>query len=161
MLTVSCVYGLGNHIELISPPHLIEALEWSWWGQIIVIQAIGFGKIAVIAFLLRIQDRTQSRKTTILVWFLYFIGISNIIININQMILILLQCSPVQKLWNPQMPGTCDHIHRTNNVAYFQGSRCPLSGTFKVTNTHHDAYSLGGLERCPACHISCYCLLEP
>ncbi|KAL9131001.1 MAG: hypothetical protein Q9217_000943 [Psora testacea] len=127
MLTVSCVWGLGNHIDLLYGSQLVKTLEWSWFGQIVAVQAIGFGKIAVIAFLLRIQDRAQSRKNTILVWFLYFIGFSNVVINLDQMILILLQCSPVPKLWNPAIPGTCNHIQRTNNVAYFQGSWAALS----------------------------------
>ncbi|KAL8727833.1 MAG: hypothetical protein Q9181_005565 [Wetmoreana brouardii] len=120
MLTVAVLSGLGNHFGLLYGPQLVKALQWSWMGQIVAIQAIGFGKIAVIAFLLRIQERNTKLKK--LAWFLYFIGISNVIINIDQMILILLQCSPSRKLWNPAIPGTCYHIHRTNHVGYFQGS---------------------------------------
>ncbi|KAL8705631.1 MAG: hypothetical protein Q9201_001268 [Fulgogasparrea decipioides] len=120
MITVSVLSGLGNHLGLLYGPQLVSALQWSWMGQIVVIQAIGFGKIAVIAFLLRIQERNTKLKK--LAWFLYFIGVSNVIINIDQMILILLQCSPSRKLWNPAIPGTCYHIHRTNHVGYFQGS---------------------------------------
>ncbi|KAL9585096.1 MAG: hypothetical protein Q9212_001722 [Teloschistes hypoglaucus] len=120
MITVSTLSGLGNHIGLLWVPQLVKALRWSWIGQIIAVQAIGFGKIAVIAFLLRIQERNSKLKK--LAWFLYFIAVSNVIINIDQMILILLQCSPSRKLWNPSVPGTCYHIRRTNNVGYFQGS---------------------------------------
>ena len=97
---------------------MVKSLEWSWIGQVVVIQAIGFGKLAIIAFLLRIQDRAQTRKA----WLLWFIGISNVVINIDQAVLILLQCDPVGKLWNQTIPGTCYHIQRTEHVAYFQGS---------------------------------------
>ncbi|KAI4194075.1 MAG: hypothetical protein LQ350_007984 [Teloschistes chrysophthalmus] len=121
MITVSTLSGLGNHIGLLWVPQLVKALRWSWIGQIVAIQAIGFGKIAVIAFLLRIQERNTKLKK--LAWFLYFIAVSNVIINIDQMVLILLQCSPSRKLWNPSVPGTCYHIRRTNNVGYFQGSK--------------------------------------
>ncbi|KAL8667910.1 MAG: hypothetical protein Q9202_000375 [Teloschistes flavicans] len=120
MITVSTLSGLGNHLALLWTPQLVKALRWSWIGQIIAVQAIGFGKIAVIAFLLRIQERNTKLKK--LAWFLYFIAVSNVVINIDQMILILLQCSPSRKLWNPSVPGTCYHIHRTNHVGYFQGS---------------------------------------
>lgn len=123
MITVSVLSGLGNHIDLLYGPQLVKANLWSWVGQIVAVQAIGFGKIAVIAFLLRIQNRAHSRKNTVLVWILYFIGFSNVVINIDQMILILLQCDPVPKLWKHELPGTCNHIQRTNNVAYFQGSK--------------------------------------
>ncbi|MDI1487978.1 MAG: hypothetical protein OHK93_007252 [Ramalina farinacea] len=127
MITVSVLSGLGNHIDLLFGPQLVKANLWSWIGQIVAVQAIGFGKIAVIAFLLRIQNRAHSMKNTILVWILYFIGFSNVVINIDQMILILLQCDPVPKLWNQELPGTCHHIQRTNNVAYFQGTWAALS----------------------------------
>lgn len=124
MITVSVLSGLGNHFGLLWGPQVVKALQYSWMGQIVAVQAIGFGKIAVIAFLLRIQERNTALKKA--AWFLYFIGISNVIVNIDQMILILLQCSPSQKLWNPALPGTCDHIQRTNHVGYFQGSMCTL-----------------------------------
>ena len=55
MVTVSAASGLGNHIHLLSHDQLVKALKWSWMSQIVAVQAIGFGKIAVIAFLLRIQ----------------------------------------------------------------------------------------------------------
>ena len=104
MLTVSVLSGLGNHLRLLDGPQLVKSLMWSWIAQIIAIQAIGFGKIAVIAFLLRIQERAQTKQA----WLLYFIGFSNVIINIDQMVLILLQCSPSRKLWNRELPGTCE-----------------------------------------------------
>lgn len=96
MITVSVLSGLGNHLRLLDPPEIVKAVKWSWIGQIVAIHAIGFGKLAVIAFLLRIQERTQNKKA----WFLWFIGISNVILNIDQMVLILLQCSPSRKLWD-------------------------------------------------------------
>ena len=60
MVTVSAASGLGNHIELLSYDQLVKALKWSWMAQIVAVQAIGFGKIAVIAFLLRIQVGESS-----------------------------------------------------------------------------------------------------
>ncbi|KAL8870791.1 MAG: hypothetical protein Q9174_003244 [Haloplaca sp. 1 TL-2023] len=120
MVTVSALSGLGNHIYLLWGPQLVKALLWSWIGQISAINAIGFGKIAVIAFLLRIQERNSTFKKA--AWFLYFIAISNVVININQSIMILLQCSPSQKLWDLSVPGSCYHVERTNHVGYFQGS---------------------------------------
>ena len=125
MITVSVLSGLGNHIYLLYGPQLVKANLWSWIGQIVAIHGIGFGKIAVIAFLLRIQDRAHSTKNSVLVWILYFNGVINFILNVDQMILILLQCDPVPKLWNQQLSGSCNHIQRTNNVAYFQGGKTP------------------------------------
>jgi len=121
MVTVACASGLGNHLTSLTAVQAAKASQWSWIGQILVIQSIGFGKIAVIAFLLRIQDRAHSRKTTILVYFLYFIGFSNVVLNINQVVLISTSCSPATKLWDQGLPGNCDKITRTNYVGYLQG----------------------------------------
>lgn len=127
MLTVSVDHGLGNHIFALQPNDAILAGQWSWIAQIIAIHAIGFGKIAIIAFLLRIQDGANSNKNKILVYFLYFVGISNVILNINQVIMILVACDPAEKLWNIMLPGNCDHILRTNYVGYLQGGKCTIN----------------------------------
>ena len=121
ILTVSVTSGLGNHIFLLQHPEIVKSQMWSWIGQCILIQTVGTGKYAVIAFLLRIQDRAQSRKMIFLTYFLYFIGVSNFIINIAEMGLILTSCSPTAKFWNQTLPGSCNYVDRTDHVGYFQG----------------------------------------
>ena len=123
MVTISCLSGLGNHTWLLWGPQLSKANLYNWIGQIICIHAIGFGKIAVIAFLLRIQAGTNSKVLNLyLKYMLYFIAISNVILNINQTILILLSCDPTPKLWNHALPGTCAHEKRHTQLGYLQGS---------------------------------------
>lgn len=117
--TIAASYGLGNHVYLLTPPQLIASLKWVWLGQIVILNAIGFGKLAVCALLLHIQDRTQSKKK----WFIYFVGISGIIINIDQTVLMLTQCTPLARQWDRNLPGSCDHVLRTAHVGYFQGSK--------------------------------------
>ena len=129
-LTVSVTSGLGNHIALLKPPQIVKSIEWSWIGQCLLIQSIGFGKYAVIAFILRIQDRAQSRKTTVVTYSLYFIGVSNFVINITEMAMILTSCSPTAKFWNSALAGSCTHLDRTNYVGYFQGC---MKRTFSLT----------------------------
>ena len=92
-------------------------------AQCLIIQSIGFGKYAVIAFILRIQDRTQSRKTTYITYSLHFIAVSNLVLNIAEVVLVLTSCSPIAKFWNPALPGSCNHIDRTKQVGYFQPCR--------------------------------------
>lgn len=106
---------------LLKPSQIVKSLEWIWIGQCLLIQSIGFGKYAVIAFILRFQDRAQSRKKTVSTYSLYFIGVSNFFINITEMVMILTSCVPTAKFWNSALPGTCNHIARTNHVGYFQG----------------------------------------
>lgn len=120
-LTVSVASGIGNHIFLLKQQQVVKSLEWAWIGQCLMIQSIGCGKYAVIAFILRIQDRTESKKRTYVTYFLYFIGFSNFVINIAEMIMIMTSCSPTAKFWNSGLPGSCNNISRTNHVGYFQG----------------------------------------
>jgi len=64
IITVSVTSGLGNHMSLLDSLQIVKALKYSWIGHMLGIPFNGFGKNAVIAFLLRIQDRAQSKKMT-------------------------------------------------------------------------------------------------
>lgn len=120
-ITVSIALGLGNHIYLLEHQQVVNSQEWSWIGQSLMIQSIGCGKYAVIAFILRIQDRTKSKKRLYVTHFLYFIGFSNLVISIAEVIMIMTSCSPTAKFWNSALPGNCKNIDRTDHVGYFQG----------------------------------------
>jgi hypothetical protein len=113
---------VGNHLVLLTEHQLVAARKWAWITQMVCIQGFGFGKLAVIAFLLRIDERTTRKKKF---WFLYFVGFSNIVLNANQGTLMGTVCSPLSKWWDASVPGVCSQYHllRTNYVGYFQGSQ--------------------------------------
>jgi len=120
------IWGTGNYIDRLTVQQQMMAVEWGWIGQIVALLSSGFGKIAIIYFLLRIQDGTHSKSA----WFLHFTGWSNMVLNFIQVILILLQCSPTPKLWDNTLSGTCDGKQRTNTAGYFRG------GTVLPINSH-------------------------
>ena len=122
MITVAVAFGLGNRMSLLDRSHIVDAQMWSWIGQSILIQTVGFGKYAVIAFLLRIQGRAQGKKMIFLSYLLYFIAISNFFINASAIYIIYNACSPTAKFWNQSLQGTCNHVTRLEHVGYFQGS---------------------------------------
>ncbi|KXL44959.1 hypothetical protein M433DRAFT_67749, partial [Acidomyces richmondensis BFW] len=117
-LTVAVRFGIGNHITNLSPLNITKAVKWAWVAQLIAIFAIGFGKNAVIALLLRIQGQTHRRGA----WFLHFIWASNMAINVAQVVLLLYQCEPVAKLWDDNLQGVCDGRTRAEYSGFFQGS---------------------------------------
>ncbi|KAK5120791.1 hypothetical protein LTR85_005857 [Meristemomyces frigidus] len=117
-ITISIAYGIGNHIAVLAANDIVQDQKWSWFGQIVAVLAIGFGKIGVIALLLRIQGPTHRKKS----YFLHAIWITNTIINIVQIVLILKQCTPVQKMWNDSLAGNCDFRVTTSHGGFFQGS---------------------------------------
>lgn len=116
--TIATRSGLANHMHQLTMAQFVTAMKWAWLGQIVILNGIGFGKVAICAFLLRIQDRSNAKGK----WFLYFVAISGLIINLDQTILMLVQCTPSARQWDRSLPGTCDHVQRTAHVGYFQGS---------------------------------------
>ena len=157
-LTVSIASGLGNHIILLQSQQVVKAIEWSWIGQSLMIQSIGCGKYAVIAFILRIQDRTESKKRTYVTYFLYFVGFSNFVINIAEMTMIMTSCSPTAKFWNKALPGTCKEVGRTDHVGYFQG--CMSHAPFKnLDYCANRIDSLGCGQRCCFSYCPNICVL--
>ena len=117
-MTVSTYYGTNNHQDLLSYEDLVLANLWSWIGQVVAISAAAMGRFAVIAFLLALQGASHPK----LKWFLYIVGALQATINGIEIVLILLQCDPVNKLWDPMVPGECPMIEVCSKVGYLQGS---------------------------------------
>ena len=117
-MTVSVHYGLGNHQSLLSNENIIQTNLWSWVAQVVAILDLVIARIAVIAFLLSIQDRTATKSK----YLLYFVGAIQAVINIIEVALIFKQCTPTEKLWDPSIPGTCDMIVTCSQVGFAQGS---------------------------------------
>lgn len=117
-MTVSVAYGLGNHQNVLSPSNIIKTNLWSWIAQIVAILTLVVARFAVISFLLALSDRTHRRSRLIL----YFVGALQATINVIEVVLILQQCSPIQKLWDISVPGTCNLIGICSKVGFLQGS---------------------------------------
>lgn len=117
-MTVSVAYGLGNHEKLLSQSSVVKTNLWSWIAQILAIFTLVVARFAVISFLLALSARTHQHSR----WILYFVGALQGLINVIEIVLILQQCSPIQKLWDTSIPGTCDLIEICSKVGFFQGS---------------------------------------
>lgn len=122
-MTVSVRYGLGTHQNLLPPDRIVNTNLWSWIGQVIAILDLVIARIAVIAFLLTIQTGTRSKGR----YLLYAVGATQAIINVIEVALIFKQCTPTAKLWNSNLPGTCDGIVICSQVGFAQGSMSALS----------------------------------
>ena len=118
VMTVSAVYGLGNHESLLSHSDIVKTNLWSWIAQVLAILSLVVGRIAVISFLLILQQRTHPIGRRLL----YVVGFLQGIINVVEVVLILKQCTPIERLWDPSVPGTCDMIKICSQVGFLQGS---------------------------------------
>ncbi|MCJ1309425.1 hypothetical protein MMC25_003084 [Agyrium rufum] len=100
------VYSLrdgGRHVYYLTPAQQSETTKFNWISQGPAIMAVGFGKISVGVFLLRIlgPDDKWQRLT------LYFVMITSFITASGALLVSYIQCSPVSKLWNPFEEGHC------------------------------------------------------
>lgn len=109
--------GLGAHKPDLSEQEIIGAIKWTWINQIFAILATVLGKLAVVAFLQQIHG-PEDRTRVLMLWGLVA---SNVVINCITVAMILIQCSPHDKLWNDRLPGVCNGRKRNRQVAYVQG----------------------------------------
>lgn len=109
--------GLGAHKPDLSEQEIIGAIKWTWINQIFAILATVLGKLAVVAFLQQIHG-PEDRPRVLMLWGLVA---SNVVINCITVAVILIQCSPHDKLWNDRLPGVCNGRKRNRQVAYVQG----------------------------------------
>ena len=120
MQTVAAIYGIGNHINLLTKNDIIQALKWDWLGRMIGVWSSFFGKNVVIALVLRIQGPTHRKKRL----FLHFIWISNFLLTVALVTILCLRCQPTSLWWNKAQPGSCDRISSsfTEVFGLFQSS---------------------------------------
>lgn len=118
-MTVSVMYGLGDHQSLLSAHNIVQTNLWSWMAQIVAILCLVISRIAVIAFLFSLQGRTSSIGRIVL----YTVGAVQGIINVIEVALILKQCDPTEKLVDPVRQvivsngGDCDCFVDTGDTS--------------------------------------------
>ncbi len=118
--TLSVYYGMGQHLESLAPVQIMYSLKWSWMAQIFQLLANTTGKIAVGIYLMTFSGTSNAKAKRAFLWTLCGLQAASIIVLIA---FILAQCSPLPKLWNEAIPGTCNGRTRNRNFAFFQGSK--------------------------------------
>lgn len=127
MGSAAVYYGLGRHIYTLSPEHATSALKWNYVQSIPLGLAAMFTKISIFIFLRRLFLTTQTKLTWILS--LHFINGVNIAANLASATTVLPQCTPIRKLWDPTVPGSCWSPKTQGAIGVFQGGNLPADGT--------------------------------
>ena len=122
---ISVHYGMGTHIAELTPRLIVLALKYCWVAQPFQLLAVAFGKLAAVTYLATIKG---PRYAKVQLAFLWIVGVSQWIITIALLGVIYGQCSPVAKLWDIGLLGTCDGRKRNVDMAYFEG--CERKPTF-------------------------------
>ncbi|SPO06361.1 related to integral membrane protein pth11 [Cephalotrichum gorgonifer] len=100
-ISAGTAYGLGQRRADIPPEDYIQAMKFEIIGQGVCIFNIATSKGAVAAFLLRIVRR---RWHCLFIW---AVVVSTCLIVTWCTIAIFIQCTPVEKVWNFEVPGKC------------------------------------------------------
>ncbi|KAL8779774.1 MAG: hypothetical protein Q9203_001194 [Teloschistes exilis] len=106
--------GGGRHIVCLPPGQIYPVLKWSTIAQVCNVIGIGFVKISVCLYVLRIIDRTRRRLAQFL-WLLIAVVAAS---HSAQVLIFLLQCRPIQAMWDPTVKGTCFSARVTYTAGY-------------------------------------------
>jgi len=118
-LTIAVRFGLGTHMADLTYPQIFRVAKWVWITLIIGVQTAVWAKWSIIALLWQIQGRHARKRRYVLLVVGFFIAVWPVVI----IALILTQCKPVAKLWNPTMSGVCRSTIPLENVVIFQGCK--------------------------------------
>ncbi|KAI4205260.1 MAG: hypothetical protein LQ350_000582 [Teloschistes chrysophthalmus] len=106
--------GGGRHIVCLPPGQIYLVLKWSTIAQVCNVIGIGFVKVSVCLCVLRIIDRTRRRLAQFL-WLLIAVVAAS---HLAQVLIFLLQCRPIQTMWDPTVKGTCFSARVTYTAGY-------------------------------------------
>ena len=140
---LSVLHGLGNHITVITEVgELHNFLLFTWVTVFFFNLAIPTGKVAVAAFLIEMNGPSSTHSPHELTYSithyspsssdpkirrsLIAVAVLNIVLNIPQLLMVWLQCSPVNSLWDPLEQANCDH-RKSVYYTYFVGAVAALS----------------------------------
>ncbi|KAL8695242.1 MAG: hypothetical protein Q9218_000280 [Villophora microphyllina] len=106
--------GGGSHIFCLPLGQIYPVLKWSVFAQIFNVIGIGLVKISVCLCVLRLVDRARHRLSQFLWVLIAFVATSHLV----QVLMFLLQCRPMNAMWNPKVKGTCFSPHVTYTAGY-------------------------------------------
>lgn len=114
-VSIASHYGLGRlAADVGNMTVYFEAVKYELFSQVAGIMVIGVGKLAVGTFLLRIiRNKVQ-------IAFIHVCLFITVVITLFASITVVVQCSPVEKSWNPTVKGHC--WINFSNVGYTVGS---------------------------------------
>lgn len=124
-------YGMGKHIQEISPDDAIEAVKWAMFEPPISMFCMAFVKLSICLLLVRLGI---SRFWQIVLGTL--IGMTFLDTIVNNTIM-LSRCSPIESTWNPKIHKVCHYsIEVVNENGYIATGMITCAMELKLANSH-------------------------
>ncbi|MCJ1433765.1 hypothetical protein MMC27_003130 [Xylographa pallens] len=120
-------WGWGRHTYYLlqtpqSRANLIEASKLSSMNEINTILGLLFIKFSISLLMLRIFGTKKSWR-----WAIYSIMAFVFVTTVISAVMVLVQCRPLDKLWNPSQPGSCWSPETVINIGYYNGAVAVVS----------------------------------
>jgi hypothetical protein len=130
--------GTGRHEFYLNMHQIMESGKLNTLAQPWYIMSTCFSKVSVCLFLLRIIEH-QNRN-----WDFFLCSLISLVVAVDcaTSISILVQCQPLEKLWNPAVAGTCWSHHAQHATGCFQGSESPIPNVYWNVVDHDLVFSI-------------------
>ena len=115
-LTNQITLGLGRHIYCISPESRVGIRKWIAFLQLANVIGIGLAKVSVCVLVLRVIDKAAVKFSRFLWAIIVFVSA----VHLTEIIVILVQCIPLEALWNPGVKGKCGSRYLKFTVLYIE-----------------------------------------
>ncbi|KAL8420910.1 hypothetical protein RB596_001900 [Gaeumannomyces avenae] len=99
VIVVEAIHGQGRHIEYIAPDDYKLANKMNFITQPLSLIALTLARLSICHLLLRFAPSKGYR------WFLWFQIALNMVLCIGFSLQTLLQCQPMEFIWNKDLPG--------------------------------------------------------
>ncbi|CRG91595.1 hypothetical protein PISL3812_08645 [Talaromyces islandicus] len=96
----SVSHGNGKHRSQVSDPDYSWVVMQGWYTQVILFPTLCLVKCSICSLLLRIIPKPRTK------WVLWGIMVGLVLTNLEPVIVLLAECSPVKTYWDPHA-GTC------------------------------------------------------
>ncbi|RWA07695.1 hypothetical protein EKO27_g7424 [Xylaria grammica] len=104
-------------VESVSQENPQNALQFDYLAQPWLNMSSALSKASLYLFVLRLVDKVQFWRIVLDVQITLLL-----LVNLAYVFTTLLQCRPLEKLWEPDIPGQCWSLGVQQSIGYFQGA---------------------------------------
>ena len=112
--------GVGRHDYYLTPEQRQQALKYSFIGISFCITSLVACKVSICASFLRFLEGSQAQYKRL---FLHSVAILVFVMNVAFITTLFTQCSPVSRVWDPNIKGSCWDPNIERDVMYWQGGQ--------------------------------------
>lgn len=139
LITLQVHAGYGKHVRALRPSQIVETAKWTTSTEVQNLIGVYFVKVSVAFFVLRMISGTHRIMWRFLVGFMIVLSV----LMVANVLLICLQCIPMQKIWNPELTGRCIAPSDVEKISKAFSGKSPQSKRVRKTgNSFRKAFGV-------------------